>query len=571
MDGLREVTPLDLFFLQELTCQGVGVLLTLPRPVPGLGEEIERLPERALEVRRFLLDNPVNEARFVLAEAARALEAGLHPAEVAVVIPEEFAPLYRENAASMGVPLSDELLRLVEMDRGAAALYEILSLVDHPTAGALARIEGLRPLAERLAAWEASSREALAVALREADEATRQRWEEVETLLTPLRPDPALVHRVLALAEQSENETALLQAGYRALTASGSGERAREWWRHLIERLRAKPRGEGITLTIPGRLAGRRYLRAFVAGATATRYTFSASEDFFFPEEERTALERVFEEKRLPYRFRDQAERFFEELAGAGEVTTITAHRTGTGGLEDPHPLLFPEDELSWASGPRPAHRAVYGPPRPRLDGFFPNTLGDLKSAELCATRYLYRNLLEEEREPSAFRKALDTASDPAELEEMLNFPPQMRGGILNTGQPVTFQLDGKKIWGRIPITVEKDGILYTVFPGYDYEPHPADVLAAIELTKTSRSAHLTVAVFRQQNKKTYPSRIYQNLPRDRLEKIRGRIETRALQALEQVRRGETLLSRIVPVCRNCNLEPICCKQSADRRKEMPE
>ena len=347
VDGLREVTPLEARFLRELAAGGVDVLLTLP--APAFGVDGKRLPPRSLEVRRYLLDNPVNEARFVLAEAARALEEGLHPAEVAVIVPEGLAPLYREIAANLGLPLTDELRRLTEVDPAAATLVEILELPDHPTPAALARIPGLEPLADRLAAWEAAGKEALRAALGEADEATRRRWEEVLGLLEREKVDETWVLEVARLAGGAEHEEALLRAGFRAIQAGDTGGRAREWWRHLIENLRVAAEGEGITLTAPERLAGRRYLRAFVAGATATRYDHRTSEDFFFPEEARAKI------PDLPPRLRDQAARFFQEIAGCGEQTVITAHRTGTAGLEDPHPLLFPVEDPPWASGPRPA------------------------------------------------------------------------------------------------------------------------------------------------------------------------------------------------------------------------
>ncbi len=549
LDGLREVTPLELRFLERLSANGVRVLLTLPRPVPGLSG-IQTLPERELPTRHFLLDNPVNEARFVLTEALRALEAGVHPAEIAVVVPEGLAPLYREVARSLGVALADELLRLVEVDAAAATLYEALGLVDFPTAGALRRIEGLGPLAALFGEWGAGGLEVLEHALGLVGEETRARWEEVRIRLDPRTPDPNWVEGVLSFLglERAESAEALLRAGYRAVRAASDGDGVRTWWRHLLEDLRVRPPEAGIVFTSPERLAGRRFLRVFLAGATASQYAYRTVEDFFFPEEKRTALERVFSENRLPYRFRDQTDRFFEELRGAGETLTITAHRSSGGGLEDPHPFLFPDpDTVPWAVAPRPVYRGTYGPPPAGLEGFAPRSLDAIKMAGLCATRYLFRDLLEK-REPKPFYRVLEEGGD-RELLELLGLEVEPKRVIRRYRFQTT--LDGAPIRATVPVLVQDEyDRLHLVFPGYDYEPEPEDGLAAAALAE--KGYRVAVYTYRLNNEKLYASRKY---PAPREE-----VEAGVLEKLERIRRGETLHATVYGLCGECNLRPICRK-----------
>ncbi len=331
-----ELLPLTMRLLAGLS-RGTSTVVALPRAPdePPAGARITLLsPGPGARIRSYGAMNEVEESRWVLRAIKRDLAEGLDPLDLALVVARGQAPAYLSLADEYSVPLMDESpLTLTELPAGRM-LAAWLDAHGFVSAGTLLSLPGLEPLArvalERNLAGTAAIRRLAQELDREPDRATlfEPLLDEWLARLDPAGAGMAWAEQVVALLPESVlpadselaaqfREQALLCARHAARLASGAGFSA--WWLTLLRETRL-PRREaaGVALLDPALASGRRYRKAYLAGAVEGAYGLAEREDYFVREELRGTV--------LPRRFRNNARFRTAELLGLAESELVVTH-----------------------------------------------------------------------------------------------------------------------------------------------------------------------------------------------------------------------------------------------------
>ena len=548
VDGFRELGPLEVRFLKAYS-RNAQVLLTLPRPLPGVPSTA--LQARELEGEAYALSHPVEEARWVLNQIKRAVhEEKIDPQEIAIILAPEQAPLLRWMAEMLQVSLRDELMApwdIPELRR----FRDLLLAPEHPTPEVLAAEPALAPLAQQLFRLKTSGLEAVSALIAHNPELSSA-WEAFVAELTP-RPGAELAWMRSLLEErgpQAEHwRELLIRLGYQAYQLTqGDPRELRNWWAFLLGSLRVPPQGEGVTLTSPQQLAGRRYRLAFVVGATFGALIPPEEEDFFLPDEAgfRVPWEEAFQHRALPMRLRDQSELIYEELRSAGERTYLSYAVVSTQGLQEPDPVLLAPWLVRGALRSSPpllgAERApTYGPPELLLRE--PETLDELDLFRACFYRATLLRLLPEDAEPFSVQL-------PGRRREVR---VELAGRVLRGAIPRFFEETPKALFIAREAESEKEAKQFfakRLAPSLSLAPLLSDypkLQVAVYAGKLGRE----VLIF------------------DAMAKLKQHVEEKkreALHALEEIRSGQTLFSRDLFLCSQCRFAAIC-RQALRRRR----
>lgn len=336
VDGLPEIPPDDLAWFRELA-RAIDVDIAVERAPADV--ECEALPARPHEVVAYRFANPVAEVRWLLRALARDLREGLDPRDLAVVAPASLGSALLALAPEFEVPLARQAPRaLVDLPFGRL-LVDLLELPEHPNAGRLLAVPewvtlGQRAFEGRLSGARAIERLAVELGLGE-------RWQAWREALTPSEPVLDWARRVVALAadldlaqtpsEQrpqqeariaGQQEAALRRAQEAARLAVGEG--FRDWWLALLRASVVAERSlPGIALIEPRAAAGRRFRRAYIAGAVAGAYDVGEREDLFIPEELR-AIGPDLAPDELPRRHRGGDAAWRQALRARADRVTLT-------------------------------------------------------------------------------------------------------------------------------------------------------------------------------------------------------------------------------------------------------
>jgi len=401
VDGLAEVAPDDLAWFRELA-RAIDVEVSVEQAPAGV--VAEQLPPRENEVHAYRFANPVAEVRWLLRAVARDLGEGFDPRDLAVIAPSNLAAALLALAPEFDVPLARQAPRaLVDLPFGRL-LVDLLELPEHPNAGRLLAVPellklGQRAFEERLSGARAVERLAFELDLAE-------RWNAWREALTPSEPVLDWARQLVALAadldlaqtpseQRAEQETRIAQQQEAALRRAQEaarlavGEGFRDWWLALLRASVVAERSlPGVALIEPHAAAGRRFRRAYLAGAVAGAYDVGEHEDVFIPEELR-ALGPDLTPFELPRRHRGADARWRIALRARADRLTITH------ALADREQMLRPDTLLLAAElGEEPPELPTVSPLEVLAEGPYSSelpTIADgavslqtLQRAELC-------------------------------------------------------------------------------------------------------------------------------------------------------------------------------------------
>ncbi len=393
VDGYRSFNPSELMAIKALCDLAESSLVTLPCGAPDTAQdawahplrfaELEAIADRlGAKARRLsargkpwagLPDavtleahiNPVEEARAILRAIKRALLDGVPAHEMAVVIPNPVpARVLEALGREYGVPIAPETQgsaletpegRVLEALLGAPARdYATRDLralaVLEPTLARLADALEQSGVNSGVRAYHLVSRDAEALSALGRVRALAEPPESANA--TEL---VAWFERVLerALHGSAFLDTARVVAreAARLLDSSGADGEGRldgaiftDWVRSLLSSVPvAHPlAGRGVAVLGPEEASGRRFRRTFVMGAVDGAYRVGDGEDFFAPEEDRIALERILSGvPGLPARLVGlEDSSLYDVLTRADEAVTVTYPRAERGSSLRPHPRL---------------------------------------------------------------------------------------------------------------------------------------------------------------------------------------------------------------------------------------
>ncbi len=336
-----------------------------PRQLEARGKPWAGLPETvALEAHI----NPVEEARATLRAIKRALLDGVPAFEIAVVIPNPVSSRVLEALGrEYGVPIAPETQGSALETPEGRVLEAILGAPsrDYPTRDlrALAVLEpALARLAETLEQSGVNSG-VRAYGLVSRDPEALEALGRVRALAEP--PESAradelvtwferILERVLHGSAFLDTARVVAREAARLLDASGTakpegaarldGATFTDWVRSLLSSVPVPHpmSGRGVAVLGPEEASGRRFCRVFVMGAVDGAYRVGDGEDFFVPEEDRVALNRILAGvPGLPERLvglEDSA--LYDVLTRADEAVTVTYPRAERGSSLRPHPRL---------------------------------------------------------------------------------------------------------------------------------------------------------------------------------------------------------------------------------------
>lgn len=422
VDGMRELGPLELRLLTSLA-RHRQVHLTLPEAPSGMTPTRTLPPPVATgRVERYLAPNPVAELRFVMNSLKRDLfEARLEPLDLALIVPPGLAPAALVMAEEYGVPLMDESPRALADVPGGRQLLDLIELAAQPTASRLLAVPELAPLAN--AALQAGVSGADAIRRLAAALGLAQLWEAWSSNLTAHGDLAAwadwLVREVLPRsvpglpAELQRTALALAQEAQR-LGPDPEGFQA--WWAALLRDTRSQRRERGgVALTSATQASGRRFVKAYIVGATEGVYRAFESEDYFVPEERRLDIDVVMQRLGLPRRLQGRDPRIVDELLQRADALVITAAEAdqagpltpaagllGTGASPLPAVPIGSRLELHSGEGYRPSFGKVSLPPSPAAEL--------LRQYDVCAFRAWGERALGEQRAAATWSEELRLA-----------------------------------------------------------------------------------------------------------------------------------------------------------------
>jgi hypothetical protein len=355
VDGLRELAPADLRLTEALGRHAQVRVAVMVAP-PGREPDEVLPPREDVPPHRHAFANPVAEARWVLRDVKAALADGADPLDLALIVPPGRARAIATLAAEYGVPLMDETPRGLADRPEGRRLLDLLELAEHPTASRLLAVPELHALG--VAALEAGASGADAIdALAEARGAAEawRAWQErlapgedplawgadlVDVALDAVRAARAS-HRPEE-AEEAERfrELALQRLAEARQVASGPGLRL--WWSALLQQTVVLQRPDaGVALLHAVQASGRRFRRVWIVGAREGAHLQREREDYFVPEEARSAWPATFDRPLLPKRFLARQEDEAAELLARGDVTRVGYAEADQGGRAVPDPLLL--------------------------------------------------------------------------------------------------------------------------------------------------------------------------------------------------------------------------------------
>ncbi len=353
VDGLREIGPLELRLFQALA-RRTEVQVTLSSAPPGTTPDTVLSAAHPVRLERYLAPNPVAEARWVLRSLKRDLLAGgFEPLELALITPPDRARAWVTLAEEYGVPLMDETPLALTDSPSGQRLVDLLELVDHPTPSRLLALRELQPLAS--AALNAGVVGSAAIGAVAQQLGLLESWQQslsrLEVSGEPVAWARRLLLEVMATDEELEPqfvEQALAKAQEAARLGTGPGFRA--WWAALLRDSRTQRREPaGVALLTTNLASGRRFRKAYLAGAVEGAFGAGEREDYFLPEEQRRSSAESFAKLGLPHRFQGRAKAVVEELLTRADELVVTAARADQGG-----PLVADEALLGLAPEPLP-------------------------------------------------------------------------------------------------------------------------------------------------------------------------------------------------------------------------
>jgi len=600
VDGFRELSPVEAAFLKAYAARGAEVIVTAPEGIPTLPAS-ERLEKSSVALERYALPNVIEEARWVIARVKRLLLEGARPDEIVIVTPPALAGHYRHFAERLKIALADEHAEsLADLDEGRLLIGQ-LALPEHPTADALRQISGLEPLAARLYALGVSGLEATRLVAK--DLGLEEALEEALAGMEPEAgedPEDWVRRMIKGDPELGASPWAdeFMRAGFLAARFINGHDydpaRMREWWRALLGVLRPARRdaAAGVVFTSATRLGGRRFKHAFVAGAYAGAYLTGESEDYFLPDEPGVRLpwEAAFEAMGLPERLRNRVLPLWDELRGAGQVTTLSFPLAHAGGPLEPEVALLgarKEDIPLAEPAPRsePRRGGSYGPPR--IEAPLPfRHVDQLREMNKCGYRAFLRrvNLAEGDELPEWYSLLERLKDDPRDTEALagLGFDPNEVGPdwhFLPEFRVVERAAGKREIPLRLHVVIsgkEETEIVYVT---------PKEIRTREEAKKHAKkylSCYLALRRLARQGRKARVSvhsvplgkRVsVQDKPFSKSVLSDGKFNAKvkeAARALEAAEKGNYQLPRSDYACRDCQYADIC-RHRVQRRKGVEQ
>ena len=484
LDGVDEVAPAELR-LADALARHVPVRLTVAVPPPGRTPATVLPARDDVDVRRHAFANPVAEARWVLRDVKATLAAGADPLDLAIVAPPGRARAVATLAREAGVGLMDETPRGLADTPEGRRLLDLLELGDAPTPGRLLGVPDLRALGAAALAAGVAGRDAL---LRLAeDRGEGERWRAWSDALEPA-PDAdllawgaglvdaawAAVHApadappgegggeaggeagnegggeaggeagndvggdpgegAAGAGDDPEARTAFrehalqrLAEARRVAGAGDGGAHVRAWWAALLQEDAPRERPPaGVALLHADQIAGRRFARVWILGATDGAHLPPEREDYFVAEDARVAWPDAFAGPALPVRFRAGRDAAGAALRARGDVVTITVAAGDGGGPTTPDAALLggaptPPPERPAASALELGEGRRWRPPDAPVD-LGPPDVPRLVTYATCGVRaWGERHLPRDDAPPAwaALRRAL--------LERDAWTPPDLR------------------------------------------------------------------------------------------------------------------------------------------------
>ncbi len=386
VDGYRTFAKSELEAIRVLAGIASSAVVTLPSGAPdtmrepwahplrsneleaisrSLGATHQRLegtgtPWRGLpvSVQHGAYPNPVSEARAALRRVKQLLHSGVRAQRVAIVVPHPaLIRVLEALAREYAVPVAPESLGSFLETSDGRVIDALLSapLREYP-ARELRTLARLEPSLSRLAdALEARGIAAggAAYPLLMDDPQALAALERIEALAAPAHGTPAqLLEWFEALIEDVVSDLSLRDGARvtarEALRILGGdvvdGAVFADWLRSLLGTVSVPhpDAGRGVAILSSDEISGRRYQYVFALGVVDGAYRAGDSEDFFVPEDERSALTELLRgQLGLPERLaglEDSA--LYDVLTRADDAVYISSPRAERGTSLRPHPRL---------------------------------------------------------------------------------------------------------------------------------------------------------------------------------------------------------------------------------------
>lgn len=343
LDGLREITPLELRFLRALS-QKIKVWVSLPQGLPGLASE--STPYRSLvEHKIYRATNPVAEARWVMRSVKRDLALGLAASDIALIAPQGRHAALLSLAQEYGIPLQSAAPVTAANTPEGRLLLNLLDLPDYPSPSRLLAIAELAPLGRAALEQGIGGREAM---LKLAHELGLGDF--LRNWLDRLEPSGDLEVWARSLLNSLPQITGpykelLLERAKEAVRIA-VGADFRHWWAALIsETYQAVPPPAGVALLPPNLAGGVRYSKLYLLHAVEGAYGGAEHEDYFVPEEFRLPLASLLERVGLPHRLQGRDLWLLQELRSRAANVVITYSAADPSGplQAEPHLVTNPQ------------------------------------------------------------------------------------------------------------------------------------------------------------------------------------------------------------------------------------
>lgn len=393
VDGFREFTPAELHIL-TLIAQFVDVHVALRETPPGMTADHVYEPHQPAIVEEYIAPNPVAEIRYVLSRVKADLVAGVAPLEMAIIVPDGRAAAVQVLASEFGVPVYDEQPQSLAESAAGRVLIDLLHLPDNPTASNLLIIPELAPLAGELLDHNVAGADAIAQVAHDIGMLdVWQHWFErfnvddaafswanhiVREVLPTLTEDltPTWQNKALSAAQEAAK--------------LGTGSAFREWWAALLENAFERvDTPQGVPIVTTTRIANRQFAIAYVTGASQGAYSTHEREDYFVPEELRSAPGATTSGT-LPAWYAGMDEVLFAELRTRAEHLVVTAPAADQSGGHPFEPALLhapaPLPVFALGSTFAPASEPFHAPFDPVAFTTKP-TVEFLRQYELCPFR----------------------------------------------------------------------------------------------------------------------------------------------------------------------------------------
>lgn len=364
--GYRELLPMTAELYAELAREQEVHLLLPELPEALAHAQTLRADAQAPSVNLtcWRAPNEVEEARWVLRDIKQELGRGTAAQDLVLVVPDGELRAYETLAEEYGIPLTPEVPVTLAENPAGRTLLELINLSEFTSPSGLLALPGLERLAsEALELRVSGSGALLRLAARLDEQAMEEALDAAEDESEPELPQfeaklrewlarldsgghgldwaeallDLVVEQILPgrVPEDFDMSVFHAQALQRAREAArlGVGNSFRAWWAGLLEDTRLPLRGKaGVPLITPRLASGRRYRKAWLAGALEGNYLPGGSEDYFLPEELRAGSP----EGGLPRRFSGGEQLIIDELKLLADDVTITFAESSQGGLNTP-------------------------------------------------------------------------------------------------------------------------------------------------------------------------------------------------------------------------------------------